>query len=273
MGTQIPEGWKLYEKPTAGSVPKVGTEQEFTSQALKGYGYDRDTAPPNLLKYLHDTWQYKAAQTTSTSSEHLDTDPVTGERVAVKTTGSTIRGTTAPKPPAGFSPVGEDGLPQKKESSPKTDESPKPGGRMTKPPSSQAAPAASSGKGKMTPPPSRSGVRDVGMKSMQGAQNTQKVETEERAAYEKANTAYQAALKNNKAKAPDAASLEKANAEALGAFNAAKAQIVLWKVKQIEAVGGDPWKAQAKGQDGNTYATMDGTNWVNIKTGYPYEEK
>lgn len=276
----VPPGYEVHERPLAGSVPKEGTPQAFTTNALKGWGVNDKTPPGMKAKYelfAKALWDHRAAQTTSTSSEHLDTDPVTNRRVAVTTNSSNTRGAAMPKPqdfglPADTPLPGEDGLPQKKESSPKTDESPKPGGRMTAAPSSQAA-SPSTGKGAMTPAPSRSGIRDTGMKSMQGAQNTQKVETEERAAYEKANTVYQAALKNNKAKAPDAASLEKANAEALGAFNAAKAQIVLWKVKQIEAVGGDPWKAQAKGQDGNTYATMDGTNWVNIKTGYPYQEQ
>ena len=139
---------------------------------------------------------------------------------------------------------------------------------MTSPP---AAPGA--GRGAMTAPPSPSGVRDIGIKSMAGVGNTQKVETQEKASYEKANTAYQAALKNNKAKAPDKASLDAANAQALQNFNAEKAQIVLWKAKQIEALGGDPWKMRGQyDQAGNEYGTMDGVNWVNVKTGYAYQE-
>ena len=273
LGTQIPEGWKVYEKPLASQTARVGTEQEFTGQALKAYGYDKDTAPPALLKYLHDSWAYKAAQTTSGTSEHMVTDPNTNELVAVKTGSSTTRGAAAPKPPAGFSPLGENGLPQESATAkpagdtassaaaPKT-------GKMSKPP---AAPGA--GKGTMTAAPLPPGVRDTGLRAMPGAQNTERVETQEKNMYATATKNYEAALKTNKAKAPDKASLDAANAQAQAAYDAEKAQITLWKAKQVKAVGGDPWKAQAKGADGKIYATMDGTNWVNVETGYPYQEK
>ena len=125
----------------------------------------------------------------------------------------------------------------------------------------------------MTAAPLPPGVRDTGLRAMPGAQNTEKTETQEKNMYSTATKNYEAALKTNKAKAPDKDSLDKANAEALQAYNAEKAQITLWKAKQVKAVGGDPWKAQAKGADGNIYGTMDGSNWVNISTGYPYEEK
>ena len=274
LGTQIPDGWHIYEKPLASQTARVGTEQEFTGQALKAYGYDKDTAPPALLKYLHDSWAYKAAQTTSGTSEHMETDPKTNELVAVKTGSSTTRGAAAPKPPAGFSPLGENGLPQESAAAkpagdaaassaatPKT-------GKMSKPP---AAPGA--GKGTMTAAPLPPGVRDTGLKAMPGAQNTERVETQEKNMYATATKNYEAALKNNKTKAPTPESLKAANDQALAAYNAEKAQITLWKAKQVKAVGGDPWRAQAKGADGKIYATMDGTNWVNVETGYPYQEQ
>ena len=269
----IPPGYELHERPLASQTARVGTEQEFTGQALKAYGYDKDTAPSALLKYLHDSWAYKAAQTTSGTSEHMVTDPNTNELVAVKTGSSTTRGAAAPKPPAGFSPLGENGLPQESAAAkpaggtassaatPKT-------GKMSKPP---AAPGA--GKGTMTAAPLPPGVRDTGLRAMPGAQNTERVETQEKNMYATATKNYEAALKTNKAKAPDKASLDAANAQAQTAYDAEKAQIVLWKAKQVKAVGGDPWRAQAKGADGKIYATMDGTNWVNIKTGYPYQEQ
>ena len=145
---------------------------------------------------------------------------------------------------------------------------------MASPPSAAPPAQASTGKGRMTPPPSQSGVRDTGLKSMQGAQNTQRVETEEKGMYDKATAAYQKALATNKAKAPDKASLDAANAQAEQAYNAAKAQIVLWKAKQVKAIGGDPWKQV--GYDAVTQeplGTMDGVNWVNRNTGYAYQEK
>lgn len=276
LGTQIPDGWKLYEKPSASQNARVGTEQEFTGQALKAYGYNKDTAPPALLKYLHDSWAYKAAQTTSTSGEHMETDPKTGQLVAVKTYGSSTRGAGAPKPPAGFSPVGENGLPQESSAGKPTTEKPaaagaKPTesrqGQMTKPP---AAPGA--GRGAMTAPPAPNGVRDTGIRSMAGAGNTEKVETQEKNLYSTATKNYEAALKNNKAKAPTPESLDAANKEALAAYNAEKAQIILWKAKQVKAVGGDPWKHIAKNDQGVTIGTFDGVNWFNVKTGYPVQE-
>ena len=72
------------------------------------------------------------------------------------------------------------------------------------------------------------------------------------------------------------AALDAANAQAEQAYTAAKAQIVLWKAGQVKAIGGDPWKRNSQGVqfvkfpgDDGVYGTMDGVNWVNIKTGYP----
>jgi hypothetical protein len=266
----IPPGYELHERPLASQTARVGTEQEFTGQALKAYGYDKDTAPSALLKYLHDSWAYKAAQTTSGTSERMETDPKTGELVAVKTGSSTTRGAAAPKPPAGFAPLGENGLPQEaaKPAASAPAAATSKTGKMSKPP---AAPGA--GKGTMTAAPLPPGVRDTGLRAMPGAQNTERVETQEKNMYATATKNYEAALKTNKAKAPDKASLDAANAQAQTAYDAEKAQIVLWKAKQVKAVGGDPWRAQAKGADGKIYATMDGTNWVNVETGYPYTEQ
>lgn len=248
---QIPEGWKVYERPLASQVPRAGSEQEFTSQALKGYGYTNESAPPSLLKYLHDTWQYRQPQTTSTTSG--STVDINGNRT---TTTSATRGGTAPKPPAGFAPVGEDGQPLKEVKT----------GKMTAPPSAATSKSSASSKGRMTAPPSAE------KPTLTQANRTMRVETEEKKMYTDADKAYQAALKNNRAKAPDKASLDAANAQALADYTAQKAQIVLWKAAQIKAIGGDPWKHQAKDAKGNTYGTMDGVNWVNINTGMPYQE-
>ena len=144
---------------------------------------------------------------------------------------------------------------------------------MNAPPSAAPPTQSATGKGRMTPPPT-SGVRDTGLKSMQGAQNTQRVETEEKGMYDKATAAYQKQLNLNRSKAADPASLEKLNAQAKADYDAAKAQIVLWKAKQVKAIGGDPWKQV--GYDAVTQeplGTMDGVNWVNRNTGYAYQEK
>jgi uncharacterized protein YbdZ (MbtH family) len=382
IGTEIPRGWKVYEKPSASQTPRAGTEQEFTSQALKGYGYTNDTAPPGLLKYLHDSWAFRQPQTASTTSG--STVDAAGNRTS---TTNTTRGSGAPKPPAGFAPLGEDGKPLKevpKQGAPSSapqgstqftvGSKPKgmveegtlpiwnrptvqnadgshsselsvsmgddqgrevlvpmvvggkfltPDGKMPPGPVpkdwEKASPAwkalrdkawkhfqdtgenlgkfdnpddadayaqilhnRGNGRGKMTKAPSAPGAGRGAMTAAPTAggkptltqvNREMHVETEEKGMYDKATAAYQKALATNKAKAPDKASLDAANAQAEQAYNAAKAQVVLWKAGQIKAVGGDPWKAQAAGQDGATYGTMDGTNWVNTKTGYPYQEQ
>jgi hypothetical protein len=57
------------------------------------------------------------------------------------------------------------------------------------------------------------------------------------------------------------------------AYNDEKARITRARVSQIEAVGGNPWKKRAQyDSDGNEYGTMDGVNWVNVKTGYAFQE-
>ena len=102
IGEQIPPGWKLYEKPTSATTPRIGTEGEFTAQAYAKYGVTPQTASPELSKYIHDWWQWKAAQTTSsTSGSTVDEH---GNRV---TTNTATRGVKEPQPPAGFAPISE----------------------------------------------------------------------------------------------------------------------------------------------------------------------
>lgn len=101
IGTEIPEGWKLYEKPTAANTPRLGTEGEFTAQSLKQYRYTGDTAPPALLKYIHDVYGHRSAQSASTTS--TSTVDVDGNRTNVN---SSTRGSSEPQPPSGFAPIG-----------------------------------------------------------------------------------------------------------------------------------------------------------------------
>ena len=267
MGTEIPAGWKVYEKPTASSTPRVGSPEEITANYLSQHKIKPEDAPPALLKYLRDYAAYRAAQTTSTSGEHMETDPTTGKLVAVKTYGSSTRGAGAPKPPAGFSPVGEDGLPQKGgEEKPSTS---KGGGKITKPP---AAPGA--GRGSLTAAPLPPGVRDTGIKSMASTKFDVSTEESTRKSYAQIEDTYQRALRDNARNTnltPE--DRKKMDAEALGNKVAAKASLILSRAGQIEAVGGDPWKKRGQyDQAGNEYGTMDGVNWVNVKTGYAYQE-
>jgi hypothetical protein len=268
-------GAELY---VPGATPKEGTQQDAIDSALKASGVDKNKDPmtyANAVKFYTDWFKHQAAQTSSSTRYQTVTDPTTNKLVQIPVGSSATRGAAAPRPqdyglPTNFPTPGENGKQQQ--------DVPKSGGmgRSTVP--RQAA------KGSMAASTLPPGVRDTGIKSMLGVGNTQRVETEEKGMYTKADTAYQAALKTNKAKAPDKASLDAANAQALQAFNASKAQIVLWKAAQVKAVGGDPWKPvkdQQTGQmrqfaadaNGNTYGTMDGVNWVNINTGMPFEGK
>ncbi len=267
---KIPPGWRVHDKPLASQITTPGTEKDFTGNALKGYGVTDKTPPAQkaaLEKYLHDWWNWKQSQTTSGSQEHLETDPKSGELVAVKTGSMQTRGQAAPKPPAGFSPLGEDGLPQQ-----------------------QAAPSAG-GMGRSTLPRQQargsmgsstlpSGVRDTGLQSLAGKKWDASTAESTRKGYEQIETAYQRALANNAKDAPNPQALQGLNEQAMASREAAKASLVLARAAQIKAVGGDPWKKNGRGEqfvkfpgDDGVYGTMDGVNWVNINTGMPYGGK
>jgi hypothetical protein len=150
-----------------------------------------------------------------------------------------------------------------------TDETPKKTGKMTKPP---AAPGA--GRGSLTAAPLPPGVRDTGIKSMASTKFDVSTEESTRKSYAQIEDTYQRALRDNARNTnltPE--DRKKMDAEALGNKVAAKASLILSRAGQIEAVGGDPWKKRGQyDQAGNEYGTMDGVNWVNVKTGYAYQE-
>jgi len=133
---------------------------------------------------------------------------------------------------------------------------------MTKAPSAPGA-----GRGAMTAAPSPT---DRG--TWQQSQNTEKVETQEKGQYATATKNYEAALKTNKAKAPNPESLKAANDEALAAYNAEKAQITLWKAKQVKAVGVIR-ESQSYRPRRTDLCHDERQGLVNINTGFPYEGK
>jgi hypothetical protein len=101
-----------------------------------------------------------------------------------------------------------------------------------------------------------------------------------RKAYEEIESKYHAELSNNAKNAATPADRAVLDSESLGKREAAKASLILSRAEQIKAVGGDPWKTVthngqqvqfSQGPDG-IYGTMDGVNWVNIKTGLPYKK-
>lgn len=236
-----PGGWNAMANPGATGQPKVGSAEEITANYLRQHNIKPEDASPQLLKYLRDYANYKAVQnTTSTATSTTDKD---GNRTNVN---QTTRGAAEPKPPAGFAPVGEDGQPLKEVKT----------GKITAPPSDPSAPAG--GKGRMTAPPSADGKQ-----TLTQANRVEKYQDWVKKQYDDAAKAYETAREKNDPQA-------KAN------YEAAKAQIVLAMASKIKATGGDPWKKNSQGVqfvqfpgDDGVYGTMDGVNWVNIKTGYP----
>jgi hypothetical protein len=242
QGGEVPAGWKLYAKPTANG-PKG--EEAFVAEYVAKNKLNPNSLDPNVRKYLHDVWLYRNPQTTSaTSSSTVD---VNGNRT---TTNTSTRGSSEPKPPAGFPPV-EGGA------------SVAGGGGMAPPPGASGRTATGSGRpaasGGMTRPP-----------TLTQSNRDRQVSTQKNNLYEKAEARYNAALSANAKKITDPELLKTENARALDAYNKEKAKIVLWNAEQIRAIGGDPYKQYAQGADGIHYGTMDGKNWVNIMTGEAY---
>jgi hypothetical protein len=239
-GTQdIPPGWKPFVKPTAGSTPKIGTEGEFTAQAYKQYGVTPENATPQLSKYIHDWWQWKAAQ--KTTSANTSVEDVTGKRTATTTS---TRGTGEPQPPAGFKPI-ED--PDK----PAAGDATKPTGAITKPPTAPTASATAKPAGsRMAAPPKAPTLVE--------AQRTAKTETEKHDRYQKAEDKYQAALKTIKAAyakagVNDPKALQTSEDAALAELNKDKEGIETWYAGEVHAIGGSmPNENVVKLPDGRT---------------------
>lgn len=231
IGTEIPEGWHVYEKPTTANTPRLGTEGEFTAQSLKQYGFTPDNAPPALLKYIHDVYGHRSAQSASTTSS--STVDVHGNRENVN---SSTRGSQEPQPPAGFAPIGS-GVPQQggMTSPPKAAT---PGGMTAAP--TPPTPPASTGKGggRMAAPPT------TGQPTLTDANRTMKVENEKSTKYQAAQNKYDkaiAAATTAAAKAQTAGTvfdLEAAKKAALANLTQEQHGIERWYNQQVHAVGG-----------------------------------
>jgi hypothetical protein len=264
-----PEGWNAV---ATGSQTKPGTESEYTSQALKGYGFTAESAPAPLLKYLHDSWQWKNSQTTTGSHEVLQPDPVTHKMVAVQVGSSTTKGAPQPKPPTGFAPLDENGMPTQggmqappQQNQPAAQKGGKTAtGKMTAPPTqaatSRSAAPKTAGRGAMTPPPTGvKGLRNTGLDSMSADTNTQKVETEKANRYAKAEATHKAVLQKNQKMFEDRLKslsksatgltaegkkaqekwLEDENAKATAALDQAKNEVGKWYQQQVHAMSGN----------------------------------
>ena len=125
-------------------------EEAFKADYIRQNGLDPKNIDPRVDKYIHDWWQWKQSQTTSTTSGA--TVDASGNRT---TTGSTTRGVPEPKPPAGIAPIGAAG--GQAQGGEKPGETPKTAGGMQPPPAKQASGKAPVAKGPMTPRPGAGG--------------------------------------------------------------------------------------------------------------------
>ena len=253
---QIPTGYKPYEKTSA-----VSQSNLYYDAAAREWGTTRDKLTIPQLEYVDASRARSQAQARGQATYSYRTTDANGNSSTVtKKVSEPIAAPQGVKalPEKVFRDGQEDSQTGSSSSTPRSSS------RGFRPP---AAPGAGRGNFAAGLP-----TQD-GKPTLTTANRTMHVETQEKGMYDKASKAYQDQINKNRSKAADPASLDKLNKEAEQAYNAAKAQIVLWKAGQIKAVGGDPWKHQATDGKGNIYGTMDGTNWVNINTGYPYQEQ
>ena len=260
---QQPQGWQA-AAGAAGAQPKIGTEGEFTAQAYKKYGVTAQTASPELSKYIHDWWQWKQAQQTSTTSG--STTDIHGNRTS---TNSSTRQTPAPKPPAGFKPVEEEA----------------PQGGITPPPQ-QAAPTAT--KGKIAKPPTTAKTatgKIAAPPTLTDSNRTQKVETEKSTRYataygileqakQKNLATYNMAIKNGVDPGTAQKALDAANQEAQSAYDSKGAEIQKWYADQVRSAGGRmptdlPEEAQKQLKAGFVTTFGNGQQWTLDANGQP----
>lgn len=271
----VPPGWKLIAKPTAGSIPKLGTVGDFLETVAGDNKTDAAKLNASQKGYLEQLWHfYQTNPTASTSvSWYVDDKGDWQPRTAPG-----YRGQVPPKPPAGVFPSNFvlPGAPPPQGG--QTPPAAKTGtGGITKPPSKTAAAKT----GGMPATPQRAGEKPP-MRSWQASQNTEKVATEQHDRYQKSQATY-----DSKAKEARAA-LEKGNIDQTGyqrmlnqaALDRADSNRETWKwyIQQVHSVGGKmPWEQQGapvlhKDQKGNIYG-FDGKNWVNIENGEQYQEQ
>jgi hypothetical protein len=208
--------------PGLNRTVKPGSYEEYANGVHAKYGIGPgQPVPPELDKYIHDLWNWKQGQQTSSTSE--STVDASGNRTAHNTVS---HGTPPPKPPAGYQPY----------------EEAKQGGGVQPPPTARAAgieappkttPRARS-EGGLTPPPSHHTLTEV--------TRTQKVDTEKSNRYAKAQAAYDAAVKDARhaldAQKIDQAEFEKRQKQAFTELKQAHAGIEDWYNGQVHDIGG-----------------------------------
>jgi len=239
-------------------------EEAFVSEYVKKNGLDAANLDPATRVYLHDYWQYKNPQTTSTASE--TTVDEHGKRIT--STGST-RGSKAPAPPPGVAAV-EEAAPQG--GAPKGGMTPPPksaapqaktsGGIMARPGSTSKAAAPKAASGPMTATPGQVAGGKKTLTDANREESREKVhETSTAAAYKE----YSDKIAANGAKyGGDPASLQAANKAVADAYYAK-----IWQNEKNFHRGEK--MTQAKDAKGVIYGSFDGKNFFNVATGQPYQ--
>lgn len=261
---QQPGGWEATQGTSSGQ-PKIGTEGEFTAQAYKKYGVTAQNATPELSKYIHDWWQWKAAQNTSSTSG--TTVDIHGNRT---TTNAATRGTPEPKPPAGFQPIEDPDRQAGGITPPPQQAGGAPSGGISRPP---AAPKTASAPGRIAAPPKP---------TLTDANRTEKVETEKATRYQNAENKYRAQLKTLETQLAggkiDQASYEKLKTQAATDLESDKTEVGKWYAQQVHAAGGRmpndlPEEAKKLLKVGFVTTFGNGQEWTLDASGQPKQVK
>jgi hypothetical protein len=215
----------VHERPT-GTPARPGSPAFYAQQYATENGISPNDLTTADLDYIKQKMAWDSQQSSSSSNTTLKPDPVTGQMVPVTITNSRNKG-KAPQPPSGRKELGAQAASQGQS------------GGMTPPPSPPERKTAATGG--ITPPPSQSGNVRIGaptsLKSAQMAQNTQKVETEKKDRYQKAQDKFDKTIAANRAKVlPE--DLEKANKAALDELTKEHEEIEKWYTQQVHAIGG-----------------------------------
>lgn len=259
---QQPGGWEATQGTSSGQ-PKIGTEGEFTAQAYKKYGVTAQNATPELSKYIHDWWQWKAAQNTSSTSG--TTVDIHGNRT---TTNAATRGTPEPKPPAGFQPIEDPDRQAGGITPPPQQAGGAPSGGISRPP---AAPKTAPGRIAAPPKP-----------TLTDANRTEKVETEKATRYQNAENKYRAQLKTLETQLAggkiDQASYEKLKTQAATDLESDKTEVGKWYAQQVHAAGGRmpndlPEEARKLLKVGFVTTFGNGQQWTLDANGQPKQIK
>lgn len=235
-GTEVPPGWKLHEKTPASMQNKLGTVGDFIETVGRDNKMDVDKLSAQQKGYLESMWHFfqQNPSASSATSWYLDDKGNWQTR-----TQPGYRGPTPPHPPPGVFPPNFiwPGT-QANQAAPAAQPGVQPGKKITAPPQRAATKPAAGGQ--PTAPPQKPGAQPK--RSWQAATNTQRVETEQKDRYAKAEVNYNRAIKDAQTAFQNAkidqTEYNRRVAKAQLDLNDEKREIERWYAGQVHAVGG-----------------------------------